>query len=263
MFEEPDRVHYTRSPLLEVVCQLRFPAILSISAKEPAAFQEAVRAAFPRYLVRQDQPAPRIVGAGTPNPALQPQQSVTNYNFLSEDGTWRLNLTNYFLALTSRRYTSWEEFARRLDQALAAFIQVYQPAYFERIGLRYLNAVSRKALGLEGTPWRELIAPAYLGILGEDDVQESQVTRCAQDVELGLTGGCRLKLHTGPGLIRRSDQPQEKEVRWILDIDLSVPGNVPVSQSAPALQMLHMHAAPIFRSALSGTLYDALGPQAL
>ncbi|MCI8524467.1 MAG: TIGR04255 family protein [Oscillospiraceae bacterium] len=263
MFEESARVRYGKSPLLEVVCQLRFPTILSISAQEPAGFQETVRADFPRYEARQDQPAPRITGAGTPNPVLQPQKPVTNYHFLSEDGIWRLNLTNYFIALTCRRYTSWEEFAGRLDQALAGFIRTYQPAYFERVGLRYLNAVSRKALGLEGTPWRELIAPACLGILQAGDVAEAQVSRCAQDVELGLTGGCRLKLHTGPGLVRRGDQPQDQEVRWILDMDLSLPGKLPVNRSAPALQMLHMHAGPIFRSALQDALYDALEPTIL
>lgn len=263
MFEQSARVRYGKSPLLEVVCQLRFPTILSIGTQEPAAFQETVRAAFPGYQVRHDQPAPRVTGAGTPNPVIEAQKPVTNHHFLSEDGTWRLNLTHSFLALTSRGYTSWEEFAGKLDRALAGFIQVYQPAYFERVGLRYLNAISRKALGLEDTPWRSLIAPAYLGALQEADVGEAQVIRCAQDVELSLTGGCRLKLHTGPGRIRQANQPEEQEVRWILDLDLSLPGKLPVNQSAPALQMLHMHAAPIFRSALTDTLYEAMEPTPL
>lgn len=68
MFEQTARMRYENSPLLEVICQIRFPTILSVSAKEPAEFQEAVRGAFPRYLVRQDQPAPRMAGVGTANP---------------------------------------------------------------------------------------------------------------------------------------------------------------------------------------------------
>ena len=260
MFEPVERLRFGRSPLLEVICQLRFPTILSISAKEPAEFQEAVRAAFPRYLVRQDQPAPRVAGVGTTSPTLQPQQPVVNYNFVSADGHWRLNLTNHFIALTCQQYPGWEDFARRLDQPLASFIELYQPAYFERVGLRYLNAVSRAALGLEGTPWRELITPPFLGLLSEEDVRPETVARCTQDVEMGLDGGCRLRVHSGPGKLRRPGRPDDPEVKWILDLDLSMPGNVPVKQSAPALQMLHMHSTPIFRAALTDTLRDAMEP---
>ena len=263
MFENVSRTRYEKSPLVEVICQLRFPPILASGANEPAAVPEAVPSAFPRYLVRQDQPAPKMTGLGTPNPTLQPQKPVVNYNFLSADGTWRLNLTNHFLALTCQRYPGWESFARMLDQPLASFIKLYQPAYFERVGLRYMNAVSRQTLGLEGTPWRELIAPSFLGLLDEDDVQEQHVTRCTQDVEMALTGGCRLKLHSGPGMIRRAGKTEDKEVKWILDLDFSMAGNLPVNQSAPALQMLHMHSTPVFRAALTDTLYDALEPSPL
>ena len=48
LFSDQPRTHYGHPQLREVVCQIRFPSILAISAKEPAAFQEAVRHAFPR-----------------------------------------------------------------------------------------------------------------------------------------------------------------------------------------------------------------------
>ena len=44
MFSASERVLYGKRQLIEVICQLRFPTILSISAKEPAEFQEASRA---------------------------------------------------------------------------------------------------------------------------------------------------------------------------------------------------------------------------
>ena len=47
-FQEAPRCRYRRSQLREAICQVRFPAILAIGAREPAEFQEAVRAAFPR-----------------------------------------------------------------------------------------------------------------------------------------------------------------------------------------------------------------------
>ena len=156
-----------------------------------------------------------------------------------------------------------EEFARMLDQALASFIRIYEPAYFERVGLRYMNAISRRELGLEGISWKDLLTPAVLGMLAEEDVQEQSVGRCTMDVDMALAGGCRLKMRSAPGMIRRPGQPEDKETRWILDIDLSTGGKVPVNQSAPALQMLHMHATPIFRNAITDQLHAAMEPAAL
>ena len=158
------RVRYQNVPAHEVICQLRFPSILTINNEEPADFQEEIRAAFPQYVRRQE----------APPPSGQKLPPVTNYHFLSEDGKWKLNLTRDFIALSTLRYPGWEEFARHLDRPLAAFIRLYQPAYFQRVGLRYLNLFSRTRLGLEDVPWRELFAPAYTGPFQEEgELQES------------------------------------------------------------------------------------------
>ena len=76
------------------------------------------------------------------------QGTVNNYQFISADGGWKVSLAKGFIALSTTRYTRWEEFAKRLDVVLAAFIKIYQPAYFTRVGLRYMNAVNKAALGL-------------------------------------------------------------------------------------------------------------------
>jgi uncharacterized protein (TIGR04255 family) len=185
---------------------------------------------------------------------------VTNYQFASADGIWRVNLTGRFISLTCSRYTCWEDFARKLDKPLAAFIKVYKPAYFERIGLRYLNFISREALQLENSPFRDLIAPCYLGPLMEEDVQESAAGRVSVDVEMAIRGGCRVKIHAGPGHVKRGNQ-QEKEVKFIFDQDLYMPGQLPVNLSAGALQTLHSQANAIFRGAITDTLHDAMEPE--
>ena len=43
LFSDRPRTHYEKAPLHEVICQLRFPTILSINSKEPADFQELIR----------------------------------------------------------------------------------------------------------------------------------------------------------------------------------------------------------------------------
>ena len=111
LFSEYQRYQYARSPLIEVICQLRFPTILTINNGEPADFQEAIREDFPRYAVRKEQAPPKIVGAGGPNPKVEPQPPISNHNFISTDGLWKINLTKDFIALSTLRYTNWEDFA--------------------------------------------------------------------------------------------------------------------------------------------------------
>jgi uncharacterized protein (TIGR04255 family) len=258
MFSTKDHCHYRANQIAEVICQLRFPEILSIGTTAPAAFQDAIRDEFPQFIRRQDLPAPKITGMPG-HLSLENQPGVINYQFSSADGAWRVNLTSRFISLTCNHYTSWEEFAKKLDKPLAAFIQIYKPAYFERIGLRYLNFISRYELGLEGVPFSQLIAPCYLGPLMEEDVQEANSTRCNIDAELNIRGGCRLKVHAGPGFVKKNGK-SDQEVKFIFDQDLFMPGQVPVNLSAGALQTLHAQAWSIFRGAITDQLHNAMDP---
>ena len=259
LFSEYQRFQYARSPLVEVICQLRFPAILTINTKEPAEFQEAVRHDFPRYAVRQEQRPPKLVGAGTPNAKLEPQSPVANHSFISADGFWKLNLTKDFIALSTLRYTRWEDFALRLDKPLAQFIQVYEPAFFERIGLRYVNAVSKSRLGLTDLLWGDLIRSPYLGILGEPDVDETKVGKSALETGVALEGGIPMKVHAGP---RPPNTPRrDPEPKFILDGDFSLPGNTPADKVPAILDGLHHYAERFFHGAITPELHEALGPQ--
>ena len=127
LYSDHPRVHYDKPQLAEVICQLRFPAILSIGSREPVDFQEAVRGMFPRYAVKQEQPPapPSAPGARTEAP-----RPVVNHSFISADGHWKLNLTQGFISLSTVAYPGWEGFGQRFDLPLAQFIKIYQPAFF-------------------------------------------------------------------------------------------------------------------------------------
>ena len=259
MFSTEARCIYRNNQLAEVICQLRFPEILTIETEIPAKFQEAIRNEFPRYSVRKEAPAPKLTG--TPgNFRMENQAQKNNYQFVSADGAWRFNLTSTFISLACCRYTGWEDFAAKLDKPLAAFIQLYRPTFFERIGLRYLNFISRKALNLEGLPFRELLQSQYLGLLADDEINEVTTTRNSMDAELAIRGGCRAKIHAGPGMVSKNGQ-SDKEIKFVFDLDLYMPGNVAVNLSAGALQTLHGQAFPIFRGAITDILHDALEPE--
>ena len=257
LFAPYERYQYARAPLVEVICQLRFPTILSINAQEPADFQEAVRRDFPRYSSRQEQLPPKVVRKGN-TASLEPQKPINNYSFISEDGRWKLNLTQNFIALSTVGYQRWEDFATRLDRPLAQFIQIYQPAYFERIGLRYVNAVSRRRLGVEDRLWDDLIQSQYIGILGEPDVEETEIAKCSLDVESPLVGGYRMKLHTGLGLI--GGGKTDKEVKFSLDGDFSTAGQLGADAVPEKLEQMHRYAVCFFQGAVTRELHEAMGP---
>ncbi len=258
LFSKDDKRYlYEHPPLIEVICQLRFPTILSIGTTEPVEFQDVIRGQYPRYAAQTERVQPKGQNANAP-------QSVINYNFVSSDGKWKVNLTNSFIALSTRGYTQWEDFAQRLDFVLAGFIQVYEPPFFERIGLRYINAISRHDLDLEGYLWADLIEDAYLGILGQPDINEATVSKCSLDVEMPLEDGCRMKLHSGPGILKTAGQQAgPAEVRFILDGDFSASGNQNPDQIPERLGALHDWASRMFQGAVSERLHEAMGPTPL
>ncbi len=258
LLSDHPRAHYRNAPVHEVICQLRFPPILTINQTEPAAFQDAVRNVFPGYLRKEDVPAPKIS-----NGRLEQQPPVTNYYFLTESGKWKLNLTQNFIALSCLAYPGWEEFARMLDRPLATFIELYHPAFFLRVGLRYVNFFSKTRLGLEDLRWNDLFQSAYLGALDEDDIAEDDILSCGSDFLIKLDSSCHAKIHAGPGKIKNT-QPgaaQDPETKFILDMDLFMATNTPCTLSAAALETLHGHGTRLFEGAVTERLREAMDPE--
>lgn len=255
------RTHYNAAPLREVICQIRFPAILSIDTKEPADFQEAVRSAFPRYAVKQDRLPPKVTVVNG-NTQVENQPPIPNHHFLSADNQWKLNLTRNFISLSTVAYTTWEAFGQKLDQPLAQFIKLYQPAFFQRIGLRYVNLISRQSLGLTGEPWSELIAEPYLGILSQEDVSEQATRQSTLDFDTALDSSCRVKVHAGPGMVKpnAAGAPADKEVKFVLDFDLYMAGELQPMLAAGALETLHGHSTAMFQGAVTEKLRGAMDP---
>ena len=110
------------------------------------------------------------------------------------------------------------------------------------------------------SPFSELFQPCYLGPLAEEDVPETGIGRCSVDTEMAIRGGCRVKLHAGPGMVKRGGQA-DSELKFVFDQDLFMPGQLAVNLSAGALQTLHAQADSIFRGAITDTLHNAMDPE--
>ena len=91
-------------------------------------------------------------------------------------------------------------------------------------------------------------------------VLEANASRCSVDTEMALRGGCRVKLHAGPGLVKRGGQ-QDSEVKFVFDQDLFMPGQLEIKLSTGALQTLHSQADSIFRGAITSLVHNAMEPR--
>lgn len=259
MFSQQPRCIYAKNQLVEVICQLRFPDILKIEAQEPYAFQDLIRAQYPQYAKKVEQLPPL-----QQNGKLMPQGTVNNYQFISEDGKWKVSMAKGFVALSSHAYARWEDFAKRLDQILAAFIQTYEPAFFSRVGLRYINFFNRSVLELSEQSWNDLIEPEFLGLMASQDVPPSAFAKLEQTCTVAVPGGAKANVKAAPAVMRKvnnaTGQTAQEQV-FLLDLDLFMEGKTPINHAVPALNVVHGNADSLFRGAITDTLHDAMEPE--
>lgn len=145
-FPEVEEVRLANPPIVEVVCQVRFPPILRISKEEPAEFQELIRGRFPQLDIRQEMKL-TLPAAGNPNAPTADFQP-RNYRFVTDDGQTTVSLTSSFYALSSKGYTHWHDFVEDLQLVHKSFVQTYEPAHATRVGLRYINHLDQSNTGL-------------------------------------------------------------------------------------------------------------------
>lgn len=259
MFSNEERMIYARRQLVEVICQLRFPEILSIDASEPAAFQDRIRREYPQYEKKIEQLPPQMVN-GKPVPQGTGQQLSVRFRRGSVEDQPHQGLYRPF----DLRLYPLGGICPAVDRILAVFIETYHPSWFTRVGLRYVNAFRRAPLGLEDCLWKELITPGFLGLMGDEDAQEQAFMKNELTATVQMPGGAKANVKSGPGLLRkvnnRTRETTEERV-FMLDLDLYMDSKIELNHTAPALNIVHDNAGSLFRAAITDTLADAMEPQ--
>jgi uncharacterized protein (TIGR04255 family) len=256
-FPHSDRVKYARNPLVEVICQLRFPRILRIEIEPPADFQEALRPEYPRLNVIQSLGV--ALPLGTQAPSSIGLNRAQTYEFLTRQDEWKLVLASDFLALSTTKYTQWEEFRERLVTAINVLVRCYAPSHFTRIGLRYQDVIIRSELGLQSRHWRELLQRAVVGLLAAEELSDDVV------IEAQSVFACRLD-HPGAiarvrhGLSRRNGSD---EFGYLIDVDLFSEEATEVGDAIGKLDLFNREAGYLFRWCITEELHRAMEPRPL
>lgn len=260
-FPEAERVVYSRNLLDRVICQLRFPPILTIDTKLPADFQESIRKRFPGFRAKDETAfaIPQSMQKDIPTAFLQnivpSGDAAKNYEFISEAEDWTVNLTRTFVALTTKQYKNWEDFKEMLNAPLAALTKYYEPSHFSRVGLRYIDIVKRRELGLDNIDWSGLLDFHILGLLASPNIK-ADIRSYEAKYEMRLDDGNSMVRIT-TGLVQ---SPDSDETWFLIDSDFSEVGRVDRVRAMERLDYFHRQASRLIQSVITRRLHDAMGP---
>lgn len=268
-FPEVERVRFKNCPLVEVVCQIRFPTILSIDASQPVDFQTEIRHLFPIYeeIIEQQQQ----ISFDPTNPGLIMQPMVTsnsnkNFKFTSTDGRYWVNLTRNFISLSTNDYKSWEEFCGMLFEPFKALHKTYTPAFYDRIGLRYVDVFCRENIGLKGVSWSELFQPQILGLIDCENELNTNIDSHNQVDEIILADGVSM-LRLNSSVVVQADkvfQDKDTERCFMIDGDFfNMERFVDYQNVCEKLEFLHLRSTRLIRWLIKEKLFLALEPEAI
>jgi uncharacterized protein (TIGR04255 family) len=242
---------FANNPLIEVVCELRFPPILRIDNEIPSEFQELVRGIFPGFekqnviqLPNLPEEVSKALAGNLPRPTLL---------FQSPDESSHIALTSRNMAILSNKYEDWATYKQSIELALSAFIAVYNPSFFERIGIRYRNLISREKLNLADVEWGKLLNPAVAGELIESGWHDN-IIGVQKSVRCSLPYG-EDSLHFLHGLGSTDDNP---EISYVLDFDYIANGRLETQDVDGVIERLHGYSGSAFQWAISERLKLAL-----
>ena len=264
-FPVTKRIIYKKNPLVEVICQLRFPPILSIDTEIPAKFQEAIKKIYPLFtenaeiIVRFPNIPNAIDSALIEKLELSPAaRNRKNYEFLSSDENWKINLTREFLALSTKKYHRWEEFRTFLEEAFKPFLEIYSPIFFSRIGLRYRNIINRSELNLGDTPWSDLLKPSILGMLNDATIGPN-ISATTNITEIDLSDK-QSKVRITSGLL---EEAQTREKAFMIDSDFFTEQKTSVEEALTKLDFFNERGTRLIQWSITEKLHVTMEPENL
>ena len=175
----------TQSPLVRVLCQVRFLPIASMRKTYIERIQDKLRLkGYPGYS-----------SASTQQIAFGPSGPVTHKSerWLMHDRTRTsvIGLTSDFVVLETAAYTSFDEFSQKLNQILSTLVEEVQQLVVQRVGLRYVNLVRPS----KEKTWQSYLRPGMRGLDSADVLKEGTQLQLIQSVAKTQSGTVIVRIH--------------------------------------------------------------------
>lgn len=236
IFPQKQEIQLKKSPLNEVVCQVKFPPILRIANELPIEFQDAIRTRFPGLEIERGVlvKLPSINGADIPH--FEPSPKI--FRFSTSDGKASVALTTDFFALSTKGYSHWSDFLSDLSLVEKTVRDIFQPAYGIRIGLRFINKFTKENTDCKTTQELLTLFRNELICLIQTDAWEELDEMFSQLI---------VRDNHSKLAIRRGFGTEQKEPFFLLDFDYFEEGQIGLDNLVPRMERYHSCIYDAFR----------------
>lgn len=254
-FPEVKRTIYNKNPLVEVVCQLRFPAILKLKKQIPDSLQETINDKFP-YLEEVETTVVRVNSRGS-----DPTRDVDRiYRFYNKDKSEHFTVCYDFIAFTSNNYQCWETFVGNAQFVFQVFCEIYGVNVFTRTGLRYKNVISPSMLEKEKIDWVSYIKPALSGCFSDPQINKDKIKDYAGKLLIDIDD--KSQLQSNYALVESMNDPPE--IGFLIDNDFFTVAGYEIEGLDNAITKLEDYkrrSHDFFRWCITDELHQELEPQ--
>ncbi len=203
---------FGRNPLVVVTSQLRFhPIVLIKQGKGIGDFQDKLRHKFPAYSEVETTNITIGRPQGGSDVALDTQREK-QYIFATENGKTRIVLGSASLSIENKSHEQRAQLVEEFQSAISALREVYGEISTLRIGLRYVNAVSKETLQQDlgrTVNWTDIISHQFIRLPDPADTDALFYTEITS--QIGQDGLLTIRY----GLLKDTDN----QVRFRIDSD--------------------------------------------
>ena len=183
----------------------------------------------------------------------------TTHQFITPGTRTNVALTSDALTIATTNYRHWDWFRRLFSIAVEALTDIYSPASFTRVGLRYVNGITPKALGLNEFNWSDLLNPVMLGELNSPAFASHIDGIAFRMLKLKLPSGIG-HLLLRHGLNVSPDVQMPPDPTYTIDFDFSTDEQIGVGHEWSIIDSFHELSGRAFRWSINNRLHELLRP---
>lgn len=148
------RRNYRKPPIVEAVCEFRFRSTREWDWTIPGLIYDRIKSEFPE---KRQQKSFEVSIAPVEGKITEVGGGLSKMQFLRSDGSAMVQLGPDLLAINVYPpYPQWENFEALINNHLALYAGIAEPAGVKRIGLRYINKITFQEPTIEMTDYFEL-----------------------------------------------------------------------------------------------------------
>lgn len=208
-FCKHEDVVFDHAPLVRVLCQIRFPPVLSLlTVAGVTGFQAGIREHYPTLLPAEPN---AFIQVSRDQVGVETQPPV--WRFVDQERQWTVGLAANFVSLETPTYTHIDEFLERFQHVLSVLHRTIRPATSLRIGMRKVNIIEvhgRDSSSLTGAVRRELLGP--ISVEGFPALISGYFSQLVFEEEYN-------QLVVRHGLAAEDEDSDQESLRFVIDLD--------------------------------------------